>query len=194
MLFDSTCFEVVRSQVRTVWSHDEEYATVESPSLKTAADATSVCPPSIDSGPRCGACEVSDLARFRRLFAAVDAERRRDGGASGAEDAVLDHRPTLWSLDAESMREVAELTSTLSTPDLWPYNSKVGRIVFSSSLYFHTRTVRSLPADTSRLLERLLSALIDAVCPLPPDVASRVPCVASQALIRPSYEPDTKRA
>jgi hypothetical protein len=92
------------------------------------------------------------------------------------------------------MREVVALTSTLSTPDLCPYSSSVGRIDWSSSLYFHTRTVRSLPAETMRLLDKFRSALIDDVCPLPPDVASNVPCIASHALIRPSYEPDTNLA
>jgi hypothetical protein len=64
----------------------------------------------------------------------------------------------------------------------------------SSSLYFHTRTVLSLPPDTSLLLDRHLNALIEEACPLPVEVANSVPCVACQALIRPSYEPDIIRA
>jgi hypothetical protein len=95
VLFDSTCLDVVRSHVRTVWSHDAEYATVESASLKTAAEATSVCPSIINKGPRCGACEVSDFDRFRLLFAAEDADGIRDAGTSGAEEDELDQRPTL---------------------------------------------------------------------------------------------------
>lgn len=118
VVFDSTCLEVVKSQVRTVWSHDDEYATVASDSLKMAAEATSVWPSIRESGPRCGACEVSDFDRFRLLFAAEDADGRSEAGASGDEDAELDHKPIVWSLDAESMRDVAAFTSTLSTADL----------------------------------------------------------------------------
>jgi hypothetical protein len=129
---------------------------------------------------------VSDFERFLRLLAAVDADGSKEAGASGDDDAELDQKPTLWSLDADSMRDVAALTSTLSTPDLWPYSSSAGRIDFSSSLYFHTRTVLSLPPETSLLLDKHLKALIDETCPPAADVASSVPFVASQARSRPS--------
>jgi hypothetical protein len=120
VLLESTCFDVVKSHVRNVWSHDAEYPTVASCNLNIAADATSVWPSIKDRGPRCGACEVSDFDRFRRLLAAVDADGRREAGASGAEVAEVDQRPILWSLDAERIREVVALTSIDSTPDLWP--------------------------------------------------------------------------
>lgn len=101
----------------------------------------------------------------------------------------MDHKPTVLSLEADSMRDDFAWTEMLSTPALCPYSSKVGFSVLSSP-YFHTRIVLSLPAETSLLPDRHLSVLIEAVCPFAPDVASRVPCVVSQALISPSYEPD----
>ena len=144
----------------------------------------------MERAPRCGACDVSDFDRFRRLLAADEAEGRSVAGASGDDEADDDQSPTVWSLEAESMRDVDECTSIDSTPALCPYNSRVGLIVLSSALYFHTRTVRSLPAEAILLSDKHRSDLIADVCPLPSDVANNVPCVASHARIRPSYEPD----
>lgn len=91
-----------------------------SASLKTAAEATSVWPSIMARGPRCGACVVSDFERFLRLFVDVEAEGRREAGASGLSFAELDQKPTRWSEEAERIREVWELVSTDSMPDLWP--------------------------------------------------------------------------
>lgn len=61
--------------------------------LKMAAEATSVCPSSVDRGPRCDICLLSAFEILRRLFAALEAVGRRVERASGAEDFDVDHRP-----------------------------------------------------------------------------------------------------
>ena len=50
----STTVEVVRSQVLRVWSHDEEYPTVESLGANIAAETQSECAFLAESGPRWG--------------------------------------------------------------------------------------------------------------------------------------------
>lgn len=83
-----------------------------------AAEATSVCPSIIDSGPRCGTFTDCDFDLFLRLFAAVDAEGSSVEGASGAADAEVAQIPIMESLDADKILEVELETSTLSTLDL----------------------------------------------------------------------------
>lgn len=84
------------------------------------------------------------LESFRRLFA----DGRSSSGAAGASDFLVDHRPTVWSAEAESTREDGACTAKLSTEDRWPNISSVGTSEASPtsvSAYFHSRSVRSIP-------------------------------------------------
>jgi hypothetical protein len=95
----STREAVVRSHVRTVWSWEAEYATVESFGLKITAWTGAVCAERSCKGPFCGV-EV-DVVTFRRLLFRP-APGRRDSGAAGAEESVV-HIPTFSSFAAESI-------------------------------------------------------------------------------------------
>ena len=52
--------------------------------------------------------------------------RRRAGGAGGASALVLVQRPTVWSDEAEMMRNDGAWTAKEFMPDVWPYSSRAG--------------------------------------------------------------------
>ena len=83
-----------------------------------AAETGSVWPDSSESGPRCAAgLEVDELGwlSLRRLEGALG---MRCSGADGAEDFWVVQRPTVWSLEAERMREDGAWTAMESMLDL----------------------------------------------------------------------------
>lgn len=56
-----------------------------------------------ESGPRCGVDVEGPV--FRRFEYREVAEGRRDVGAAGASDFLVDQRPREWSAEAERMRD-----------------------------------------------------------------------------------------
>ena len=56
-----------------------------------------------ERGPRCGVDVEGPI--FLRLELREVAEGRRDVGAAGASDFLVDQNPREWSADADSMRE-----------------------------------------------------------------------------------------
>ena len=118
----STKLEVVRSKVRTVWSWEAEYATVESRGLKIAAVTGAVWDESMERCPRWGVdVEVVILRRF-----AEGPEVRRDADAAGAEFLSVVHKPIVPSAEAERIRFDGPWTSIESMLPLWPYSSRIG--------------------------------------------------------------------
>lgn len=113
---ESTQAEVVRSQVLSEWSQEVLYATVWSFKSKVTSDTCAVCRASKLSGPRWG-LGLLLTESLRRLF---EAEGRRFSGAVVFSDFLVDQRPTVWSAEAERMREDGEWTARASTDALWP--------------------------------------------------------------------------
>jgi len=116
---------------------------VESFAAKIAALTGAVWPLSRLSGPRCGAEElVDDGFNFRRLMALDDADGSRLDGAEGPSDFLVDQTPTLWSAEADSIREDGAWTEMLSTLDLWPYRSR-----------FEVRLIEGCPGASEEISE-----------------------------------------
>jgi len=60
------------------------------------------------------------VVSFRRLEVREEADGKRDVGAAGASDFLLDQTPTVWSADAERMRFEGWWTAMESTLALCP--------------------------------------------------------------------------
>lgn len=69
-------------------------------------------------GPRCGV--VVEVVSLRRLELREKADDRREVGAGGASDFLLDQTPTVWSAEAERMRLEGWCTAMESTLALCP--------------------------------------------------------------------------
>ena len=71
-----------------------------------------------DSGPRWGV----DVAgpTFRRFALRAVELGRRDEGAEGASDFLVDQRPRVWSAEAERIRLEGPWMARQSILDLWP--------------------------------------------------------------------------
>lgn len=122
----STSDEVGRSQVRSVWSHEVEYATVESLEANVTADTGALCDFNNTIGPTCGvAFSVVEAVIFRLLLARdADFEGTSDSAAGGALDGSVVQIPTVRSAEAERMRLDGRCTQISSTLARWPYNSR----------------------------------------------------------------------
>ena len=71
-------------------------------------------------GPRCGVEVVAEsLRRLELVFLGLDVGRR-ENGAAGASDLRVDHRPTVWSAEAERTREEGAWVARSSILALWP--------------------------------------------------------------------------
>ena len=71
-------------------------------------------------GPRLGVL-VEVGASFRRLWEEVGwMVGRRDEGATGESDFLVDHIPRVWSADAERILEEGWSTARESILPLWP--------------------------------------------------------------------------
>ncbi|KUI60796.1 hypothetical protein VP1G_11201 [Cytospora mali] len=134
-----TLVMVVRSIVCRSWSRPALYATVRSRGSNMAAVAGALW------------------------------KGASSAGAAGAEALEVLQRPMQPSTDAVSTLLEAPSTSTDSMLDLCPYSSRVGfrspEEWSSPSVYFHTRTVRSSPAEATCVEERNLAALMLELCP-----------------------------
>lgn len=91
----STRLDVVRSNVRMVWSSEAEYATVRSRGLKMTACTGAVCESIMERGPLWGV-EVDVLRRLE--------EGMRFWFTAGAASLFVLQRPILPSAEAESIR------------------------------------------------------------------------------------------
>jgi hypothetical protein len=79
---------------------------VESFAEKTAALTGAVWLLSRLSGPRCGGVDLVDEGfNFRRFMALDEADGSMLDGADGPSDFCVDQRPTVWSAEAERIRE-----------------------------------------------------------------------------------------
>ena len=98
----STRAVVVRSHVFRLWSQEAEYATVGSSGLKIVDETGLACDFSSARGPRCGV----DVPSLRFLFVVPGTVcGSRDAGAAGASDVRVDQMPTVWSADADRIRD-----------------------------------------------------------------------------------------
>ena len=110
------------------------------------------------------------VIRFER--ADVECSGSNWGGAAGLSGLLTDQTPTVWSVDAERIFIDGACTARLSTLPVWPYNASSGSSSAEkwsgASLYFHMRTVRSSPEETTCDGEMNFAALIEEVCPPSP--------------------------
>jgi len=96
---------------------------------------------------------------------------RIDSGTAGPSAFFVLQRPTVRSEEADRILDEGACTARFSTEALWPWSSRLvdkdPAPPVSTSSYFHTRSVRSIPALTIWFGVKNLAALIDEVWPCP---------------------------